>query len=194
VIHGRDQLDSLWPEHYTAEENAEQPAEEFHRLEQGSDCGWPYTYVDARTGVRMVAPEYGGDGLTVDGSARYQDPIAIFPAHWAPNDLLFYDGGAFPARYAGGAFVAFHGSWNRAPFRQRGYQVAFVPFEGDAPSGPWETFADGFAGSDDVASPRDADFRPMGLAQDASGALLIADSVRGRIWRVTYAGPEEKNR
>jgi len=95
----------------------------------------------------------------------------------------------FPARYRGGAFVAFHGSWNRAPLPQAGYLVAFVPFAGARPSGPYEVFADGFAGAERIGSPGEARHRPMGLAVAPDGALLVADTVRGRIWRVTFSGP-----
>lgn len=111
-----------------------------------------------------------------------------FPGHWAPNDLLFYTGDAFPAGARGGAFIAFHGSWNRAPLPQGGYQLVFVPFEGAEPAGAWTTFADAFKGAEVLGDSRDARFRPMGLAQGPDGALYIADSVQGRIWRVTWQG------
>ena len=110
-----------------------------------------------------------------------------FPGHWAPNDLLFYTGNQFPARYKNGAFVCFHGSWNRAPLKQGGYFVAFVPFGKDGkPSGKWEVFAEGFAGGPEIMSPNDAKARPMGLTQGADGSLYITDSVKGKIWRVMY--------
>jgi glucose/arabinose dehydrogenase len=118
--------------------------------------------------------------------ADVDQPIMAFPAHWAPNDLLFYTGTMFPERYRKGAFVAFHGSWNRAPLEQRGYFVAFIPFNGDTPSGEWEVFAEGFAGGETVESPRDAAYRPMGLAQGPDGSLYIADSQKGRIWRIVH--------
>lgn len=185
VQHGRDQLHELWPEIYTAEENAVLPAEEFHRVTEGMDAGWPYTYWDAERNARMVSPEYGGDGETQADEGRYATPLTAFPAHWAPNDLLFYSGTSFPEQYHGGAFIAFHGSWNRSPLPQEGYNVVFVPFTDGHPARNYQIFADGFAGSDDLASSRAADFRPMGLAEGPDGALFIADSARGRIWRVT---------
>jgi glucose/arabinose dehydrogenase len=188
VMHGRDQLHSLWPEHYSEEDNAELPAEEFHRIERGADYGWPYTYWDPRREARVVAPEYGGNGEKRAEADAYPEPLLAFPAHWAPNDLLFYTGDQFPERYHGGAFIAFHGSWNRAPLPQQGYRVAFVPFSGGRPADEWETFANGFAGTERIRSPREADHRPMGLAQGPDGALYIADSVKGRIWRVTHGG------
>jgi glucose/arabinose dehydrogenase len=187
VMHGRDQLHDLFPDLYTVEQSAELPGEELHLAREGADYGWPYTYWDHQAEQRMVGPEYGGDGRT-RAEEGYQAPLAAFPGHWAPNDLLFYAGDAFPAEAQGGAFIAFHGSWNRAPLPQGGYQVVFVPFEGAEPSGEWTTFADGFKGAEVLEDEDDATFRPMGLAQGPDGALYIADSVQGRIWRVTYEG------
>ena len=186
VMHGRDQLDALWPELYDEQANAELPAEEMHRIETGGDYGWPYTYWDGRTGRRMVAPEYGGDGRTADASGRHPDPLVAFPAHWAPNGLLIPRTLArLPKRYRNGAYVAFHGSWNRAPLPQAGYNVAFVPRQADGSLGPaWEVFADGFAGEGPIRSPRQARWRPMGLAETPDGALLIVDSVKGTVFRV----------
>lgn len=186
VMHGRDQLNTLWPEHFTAEENAQLPAEEFHLLREGGDYGWPYTYYDHLKMQRMIAPEYGGDGETPAEEGKYPEPIAAMPGHWAPNDLLFYTAEMFPPEYVGGAFIAFHGSWNRAPLEQAGYKVVFVPFDGVMPSGPWWTFADGFPGVDPVNSPGQTEHRPMGVAQGPEGELYIADSKKGTIWRVTF--------
>ena len=185
--HGRDQLHESWPALYDARDGAELPAEELFEVDAGDDFGWPYCYYDHRVGKKVLAPEYGGDGERVGRCARYEDPLVAFPGHWAPNDLLFYTGELFPERYRGGAFIAFHGSWNRtAP--QQGYRVSFVPFDGSAPAGDPETFADGFAGTDAVANPGEAAHRPMGLAQGVDGSLFISDSVRGRLWRVLHRG------
>jgi glucose/arabinose dehydrogenase len=186
VQHGRDQLNTLWPEHFTDEENARLPAEELLLVEKGDDFGWPYCYYDPFQEKRVLAPEYGGDGQKVGRCDRYREPLMAFPAHWAPNDLLFYTASQFPARYRGGAFIAFHGSWNRAPLPQRGYKVGFVPFQGKKPSAEYEVFADGFAGEEVIRRPSDARWRPMGLAQGPDGSLYIADSQRGRVWRVVY--------
>ncbi len=109
-----------------------------------------------------------------------------FPAHLGPDGLLFYTGEQFPAKYRGGAFIAFHGSWNRAPLPQAGYNVVFVPFRGDVPAGDYEIFADGFAGED--KSPRGARHRPIGLAQGPDGSLYVSDDSGGRIWRIMYRG------
>jgi glucose/arabinose dehydrogenase len=189
AMHGRDQLHELFPDLYTVEQSAELPAEEFNIVRAGGNYGWPYTYWDHQKGVRVVAPEYGGDGRTVAEEGEYVTPLLAFPGHWAPNDLLFYtaDGG-FPEAARGGAFIAFHGSWNRAPLPQGGYNVVFVPFENAAPIGEWAVFADGFKGAEVLEDSDDAAFRPMGLAQGPDGALYITDSVQGRIWRVTYQG------
>ena len=187
VMHGRDQLDTLWPDYYSAAERAELPAEEFHAVEAGDDFGWPYTYYDPMRDARMRAPEYGGDGKATREEG-FKKPLIAFPAHWGPNDLIFYAGENFPGRYRGGAFVAFHGSWNRAPLPQGGYKVAFVPLRDGAPAGEWEVFADGFAGVDPLRSPGDAEHRPTGLAQAPDGALYVTDSVGGRIWRISYSG------
>lgn len=95
----------------------------------------------------MLAPEYGGDGGKAIGlCAQKRAPIAAFPGHWAPNDLVLYDGRQFPAAYRGGVFIAFHGSWNRAPFPQDGYSVVFQPLVNGRSSGRYVIFANGFAG------------------------------------------------
>ncbi|MFQ5851964.1 MAG: PQQ-dependent sugar dehydrogenase [Candidatus Binatia bacterium] len=193
VQHGRDQLHELWPDLYTVKQNAELPAEEFLLVENGSNFGWPYCYYDHIQGKRVLAPEYGGDGKKVGRCDRFGDPMMSFPGHWAPNDLLFYTGEQFPEHYKGGAFIAFHGSWNRAPLQQRGYKVVFVPFNRRLPSADGKVFAEGFAGVEIIKSPRDARFRPMGLAQGPDGSLYISDSVQGRIWRVIYTGTEKKS-
>lgn len=182
--HGRDQLGQNWPDLFTLEDNAEKPSEELVKIERGDDFGWPYCYHDPVHDRLVLAPEYGGDGNTVGRCSSKKEPLVAFPAHWAPNALLFYAGDQFPERYHGGAFIAFHGSWNRAPLPQAGYNVVFVPFEGDEPAGAWEVFADGFAGDD--VSPRGAAHRPSGLAQGPDGSLYVTDDRGGRIWRIVY--------
>lgn len=184
--HGRDQLSQFYPEYYTDEQSSDLPAEEFLLVEDGSDFGWPYCYYDGLQNKKVLAPEYGGDGMKTGRCEAKDDPIMAFPAHTAPNDVLFYTGDMFPERYKNGAFIAFHGSWNRAPQPQEGYYVVFVPFNGTIPSGKWEIFASGFAGVDVVKSPRDAKHRPCGLAQAPDGSLYITDDVSGRIYRIFY--------
>lgn len=186
--HGRDQLGTLWPDLYTQEQNAELPAEEILRLSEGANAGWPYCYYDQQKDQKVLAPEYGGDGEEVGRCADFLDPVTAFPGHWAPNDFQFYTGDHFPERYRGGAFVAFHGSWNRAPLPQEGYKVSFIPFENGELSSNYETFADGFAGVDTISGPGQAEYRPMGLAAAPDGALFISDSKVGKIWRVVYSG------
>ncbi|WP_440998487.1 PQQ-dependent sugar dehydrogenase [Fodinibius sp. SL11] len=188
VQHGRDQLSALWPDFFDEEENAELPAEEFFAIDDGDNFGWPYSYYDQFQEKRVLAPEYGGDGEEVGQADNFEDPIYAFPGHWAPNDLLFYNGEQFPEKYRKGAFVAFHGSWNRAPETQEGYRVSFLPFDGEAPSGEDETFANNFAGVDTIKSPGDAEHRPMGLATGPDGSLYISDSVEGNVWRIVYTG------
>jgi glucose/arabinose dehydrogenase len=164
----------------------EKPAEEFVLIGQGSDFGWPYCYYDPASDTKVLAPEYGGDGREVGRCAEKDDPLIAFPAHWAPNGLHFYRGDQFPAEYNGGAFIAFHGSWNRAPMPQGGYNVVFAPFEGNEPTGEWSVFADGFAGSD--VSPRGAAHRPVGIAEGPDGSLYVSDDAGGRIYRILYVG------
>ena len=160
MMHGRDNLYSLFPDRYTPWQSAMLPAEEFIRVEEGADYGWPYCYYDQLQGKKVLAPEYGGDGRTVGRCAGMEPPLMGFPGHWAPNDLLFYRGDQFPERYKKGAFIAFHGSTNRAPYPQAGYFVCFVPFENGAPTGEWEVFADGFPEADDLAEDLDDAFGP----------------------------------
>ena len=186
AMHGRDQLNTLWPEHFDDEDNAEMPAEEFHRADAGADYGWPYTFYDPRTDRRLVAPEYGGDGEQEAPEGRYREPLHAFPAHWAPNDLEFYDASMFPERYRGGAFIAWRGSWNRAPLPQDGYRITFLPFADGVPSGEPEDFLTGFKGADEIAQPSAARYRPMGLGIGPDGALFVGETESGRIWRVSY--------
>jgi len=186
VQHGRDYLHGHAPNHYSQWQNAILPSEEFMKIKAGDNYGWPYTYFDPFKNKRMLAPEYGGDGTKED--QRFALPMMGFPAHWAPNDLLFYKGKQFPSRYRNGAFVAFHGSTNRGPYPQAGYIVAFVPFENRVATENWEIFADGFAGVETIVNMKEAHYRPMGLAEGPDGSLYISESKKGKIWRVIFTG------
>jgi glucose/arabinose dehydrogenase len=183
--HGRDQLRQNWPALYRPEQEATLPAEELLRVRAGADYGWPECYFDEVQGKLVLAPEYGGDGGKAVGvCAQKQAPVASFPAHWAPNDVVIYTGTGFPARYRDGAFIAFHGSWDRAPYPQGGYNVVFQPLRNGATTSRCEVFADGFAGA--VKQPGSADHRPSGVAVGPDGALYVSDDSHGRIYRITY--------
>ncbi len=188
VQHGRDQLNAFFPELFNEKESAEFPSEEFFKISKGDDCGWPYCYYDWQENKKLLNPEYGGDRKKTGRCANKKQPILGFPGHLAPNDLLFYTGDQFPERYKNGAFIAFHGSWNRTPEPQKGYFVVFVPFKDGQPYGDWEIFAEGFAGTEVVKSSKDAKHRPMGLAIGPDGSLYVADSTKGKIWKVSYTG------
>jgi len=186
--HGRDQLPQNWPALYPDPiKGADLPSEELVLVKAGGDYGWPNCYYDGAQKKLVLAPEYGGDGgKEVGVCASKLPPVAAFPAHWAPNALAVYNAKAFPAPYQGGAFIAFHGSWNRAPAPQDGYNVVFQPLKDGKASGPWVIFADGFTGP--AKDPGRAVFRPMGVTVAPDGALFITDDMKGRVWRVTYAG------
>jgi glucose/arabinose dehydrogenase/mono/diheme cytochrome c family protein len=186
---GRDNMNVIAPEFYDELDNAERDAEEMHLLKEGANFGWPFTYWDPIKKARMVAPEYGGDNRKRDDNPAYAKPVVAFPAHWAPIQMSLYTGTQFPERYHGGMFIAFHGSWNRAPRAQAGYKVAFVPFNAQGlPTGNYETFADGFPGVDYFVNTRDARHRPAGVAVGPDGSLYVSDSVKGRLWRIIYTG------
>jgi glucose/arabinose dehydrogenase len=183
--HGRDQLHENWPKLYSAKQGSELPAEELVELRKGGDYGWPYCYYDGEQQKLVLAPEYGGDGgKAVGRCADKIPPVAAFPAHWAPNDLKIYKAKQFPQIYQGGAFIAFHGSWNRSVGGQQGYNVVFQPLKDGKASGPYVVFADGFRNGDGTG----AEHRPTGLAVGPDGALYVADDAAGRIWRIVYKG------
>ena len=183
--HGRDQLHDNWPALYDDRKSAENPGEELLSVDRGDDFGWPYCFYDVDQHRLVLAPEYGGRGTEVGRCAQKKAPVTAFPGHWAPESLAFYTGTQFPARYRGGVFIAFHGSWNRAPLPQEGFRVVFVPAAGRGPGTRYETFADGFAG----ATPGEASpHRPMGLAVAPDGSLYVTDDNGGRIWRVQWRG------
>jgi glucose/arabinose dehydrogenase/mono/diheme cytochrome c family protein len=184
---GRDQLHANWPNLYKPTEEATLPAEELLLLKPGGDYGWPECYYDGVQQKLVLAPEYGGDGgKRVGVCARKLAPVAAFPAHWAPNGMALYNKKQFPAHYRNGVFIAFHGSWDRAPYPQGGYNVVFQSLLGSHASGNCEVFADGFAGA--VKTPDGALHRPSGVAVGPDGALYVSDDIRGRIYRIVYKG------
>lgn len=186
--HGRDQLAQNWGDLFTETESAILPAEEVFLVNDGDDFGWPYAYYDWILKEKVLSPEYGGDGRKVGRASEFEDPIFAFPGHWGPNDLVFYTGNQFPDRYKNGMFIAFHGSWNRAPIPQEGYRIVYLPFNGEQPINLPETFANGFSGAEVLESPGDAKYRPTGLAVGPDGSLYVSDDQTGRIWRIVYKG------
>jgi glucose/arabinose dehydrogenase len=188
--HGRDQLHDNWPKVFASTQySADNPGEELLQVNQGDDFGWPYCYYAMDEKKLVTAPEYGGDGKKTDRCEDKQGAVAVFPGHWAPMSVLFYTGSRLPAKYRDGVFIAFHGSWNRAPEPQEGYRVVFQPMSNGQPSGDFETFANGFAGvPPEQIQPDRAKHRPVGLAQGPDGALYITDDVGGRVYRLTSAG------
>jgi glucose/arabinose dehydrogenase len=186
AVNDRDQLSDNWPALYTTAQNNELPAEQFVRVEKNHDYGWPYCYFDAQQRRHVLAPEFGGDGGKAVGDCQKLAPPAVaFPAHWAPMAVAFYAGQMFPPAYQRGAFISFHGSWNRT-LAQSGFVVAFVPFADGKPSGPYQEFARGFAGPTMPADPKSAAYRPMGVAVSADGALYVSDDLNGRVWKIIY--------
>jgi glucose/arabinose dehydrogenase len=140
-------------------------------VRDGGFYGWPYSYYGQTVDAR-VSPQ------RPDLVAKAIKPDYALGAHTASLGLTFYDGTAFPARYQGGAIVGQHGSWNRKPVN--GYKVIFVPFRNGMPAGPPEDLLTGF-----LNAKGEALGRPVGVAVDKSGGLLVADDVGNVIWRVT---------
>jgi glucose/arabinose dehydrogenase len=188
TVHGRDQLHDNWPRLYTVEKSAENPGEELVRVDRGADYGWPYCYHDVDRRGLVLAPEYGGDGQRPGQCSNKTPALMAFPGHWAPDGMLFYTGAQFPSQYRGGAFIAFHGSWNRAPLPQAGFRVVFAPFRFNRPTGTFTTFADGFNPTPAAGRAQAGTHRPTGLAQAPDGSLFITDDTGGTIWRVFYRG------
>lgn len=185
--HGRGGLHDKFPKLYTPEQDKALPAETMYELHNGDDAGWPYVYYDPFQHKKIVAPEYGGDSKkSVDN--KYLDPIATFPAHLGPNDLMFYTGNQFPEKYKNGAFIVFH---SQSQPLKKGYLVAFVPFKDGKPAGEWETFADNFTGVD-LSNPGGSyRHRPIGIAQGPDGALYVSDDLKGTIFKITYSGDKK---
>ena len=189
VIHGRDGTHTAFPDTVSATDDNAIPDEMF-RIEKATDMGWPYTYYDGVRKLRLISPEYGGDGKTSPTDGNYATPVAAFfqPRRPAVLDLAFYNGKQFPSMYRGGAFLAMHGGSDGevGPEGQAGYNVVFVPFKNNKAGKP-VVFADGFAGPlPGDKNIKTAAYRPVGVAVGADGALYVADSNKGRIWRISY--------
>lgn len=148
----------------------------FTRIQPGGFYGWPYAYIGPNEDPR-------NKGLRPDLVAKTIVPDVLLEAHVAVLDFIFYTGKQFPERYRGGAFLAFHGSWNRS--RRVGYSVAFVPFRNGRPSGPVEDFLTGW-----MLAPerREVWGRPVGLLELPDGSLLVSEDGGNKIWRVCYKG------
>jgi glucose/arabinose dehydrogenase len=185
--HGRDALHDIFPNMFDTKQSANLPAECMYAIKKGDNAGWPYIYYNQDVNKKILAPEYGGDGKKDgDPTNKYISPAAAYPAHLAPDGLLFYTGDQFPERYKNGAFIAFHGSWNRAPEPQAGYFVVFQPFKNGKPDGKWEVFADGFSGSAANTAKGSAERRPCGLAQGPDGSIYVTDDSKGTIYKISY--------
>ncbi len=142
-------------------------------VKDGTFYGWPYSYFGQHVDARVKPPQ---PGLV----ARAVAPDYALGAHTASLGLAFYTGTLLPERYRDGVFIGQHGSWNRKPFS--GYKVIFVPFANGVPSGPPQDVVSGFLDKDGHAQGR-----PVGVAIDKAGALLVADDVGNIIWRVAPA-------
>jgi len=159
AVNERDELGrDLVPDYMTA-------------VKDGAFYGWPYSYFGQHVDSR-VKPQQP------DLVAKAIAPDYALGAHTASLGLAFYAAGLFPASYRGGVFIGQHGSWNRKPFS--GYKVIFVPFADGKPSGPPQDFLSGFLDSEGKAHGR-----PVGVAVDKDGALLVADDVGNAVWRIT---------
>ena len=161
AVNERDEIGSdLVPDYMTA-------------VKDGAFYGWPFSYYGQHIDQRVKAQR-------PDLVAKAIVPDYALGAHTASLGLVFYDGNLLPKHYSGGAFVGQHGSWNRKP--RSGYKVIFVPFADGRPAGAAEDVLTGFldAGGNALG-------RPVGVAVDRAGALLVADDVGNTVWRVMPA-------
>jgi len=188
--HGRDGLFDYWKSKFPDPKyQAENPAEELVQVNQNDDFGWPYCYYAVDQKKLVDAPEYGGDGKKSERCDSRKEPVATYGGHWAPMSLFFYTGAKFPDKYKNGAFIAFHGSWNRAPEQQAPGRIVFQPLSGEKTNGDYEMFAEGFAQVPaNEVQPGTVKHRPVGIAQAPDGSIFVSDDLGGRIWKIWYAG------
>lgn len=163
-IQERDLIgDDLVPDYFTA-------------IQEGGFYGWPYAYIGPNEDPRRK-------GEKPDLVKKTIVPDVILGAHVAVIDTIFYSGKQFPARFRGGAFLAFHGSWNRA--ERVGQSVAFIPFKNAKPAGPVEQFLTGWMLGPDK---QEVWGRPVGLLEMPDGSLLVSDDGGNKVWRISYKG------
>ena len=151
------------------------PPDYVTRVRAGAFYGWPWFYIGAHEDPRHA-------GQRPDLSAAVTVPDLLLQPHSAPLGLAFYEGSMFPPAYRGDAFVALHGSWNRA--RRTGYKVVRIPMHEGQPTGGYEDFLTGF-----VTPTGGVWGRPVGVAVAHDGALLVSEDANGTIWRVAHARP-----
>lgn len=162
AVQERDLLgDDLVPDYFTA-------------VQKGGFYGWPFAYVGPNEDPRHA-------GKQPELVKKTIVPDVLLPSHAAVLDFHFYQGRMFPSEYRGGAFLAYHGSWNRS--KRVGYSVAFVPFQKGKPSGPPRDFLTGW-----MTDPESKEVwgRPVGLLEMPDGSLLVSDDGGNKIWRIAY--------
>src|SRR5580692_9399238 len=164
AVQERDALgDDLVPDYFT-------------HIQQGGFYGWPYAYIGPNEDPRHKGEKPDLVAKTIAGDVLLQSHVAVL-------DFAFYTGKQFPAEYQGGAFLAFHGSWNRS--KRVGYEVAFIPFQNGKPSGPVREFLTGW-----MISPESREVwgRPVAIMQLPDGSILVSDDGGKKIWRIKYKG------
>jgi glucose/arabinose dehydrogenase len=150
------------------------PPDYITRVREGAYYGWPWYYIGAHEDPRHA-------GERPDLKDKITVPDVLLQAHSASLGMTFYDATQFPAEYRGSIFAAEHGSWNRS--KRTGYKIIRVPVRDGAPTGEYEDFATGF-----VINDSEVWGRPVGVAVDKDGALLVSEDASGTIWRITYSG------